>query len=193
MNEAFESDLQPALNVLRAGGIILYPTDTVWGLGCDATNAAAVQKIFDLKQRAEGKSMIVLVGGERDILQYIAAPDSAAFLFLEAQTTPTTVIFDGALHLAPNLIAPDGSVAIRIIAESFCRHLVKRLGRPIVSTSANRSGNPTPHLFKDIEPRIIAGVDYAVHYRRSDTSTTPPSQIIKWNRDGSHTVIRANR
>ncbi len=179
--EAFEQDIQQCLSVLHNGGIILYPTDTIWGLGCDATNENAVQKIYALKQRAESKSMIVLMAEEREVLRWVAAPDLAVFDFIASQQRPTTVIFDGALGLAPNLVATDGSVGIRLVQDDFCRHLIKRFRKPIVSTSANRSGAPPPSFFGDISPEIISGADYTVYWRREDDAQAQPSQIIRWD------------
>ena len=178
--EFFEAEVTKALEVLKSGGIILYPTDTVWGIGCDATNAVAVRKIFELKRREDSKSMIVLVADERDILQYTAAPDLRVFDFMQQQERPTTVIFDKALHLPENLVATDGSIAIRIARDEFCRHLVKRLRKPIVSTSANISGEPTPKIFVEISEMIKAGVDYVVKWRQDDEAAALPSQIVKW-------------
>jgi L-threonylcarbamoyladenylate synthase len=176
----FETEIEKALAILRAGGIILYPTDTVWGIGCDARNENAVQKIFDLKKRQESKSMIVLVADEREVLQYTASPDLAVFDFIEQQTRPTTVIFDGAIGFPDNLVAADGSVAIRIVKDEFCRHLIKRLRNPIVSTSANISGEPAPKAFKEISEKIKNGVDHIVQWRQDDDSFATPSQLIKW-------------
>lgn len=188
MSVAYEHDLQGCLSALRSGGLILYPTDTVWGLGCDATNEAAVQKIYDLKQRAESKSLIVLITEEQDIYRYVAAPDMAVFDFLEAQDRPTTIVFDGAIGFAPNLLAEDGSIALRLVREPFCRHLVKRFGKPLVSTSANLSGQATPQYFAEITPAIRQGVDYVVRYRQEDTTPSQPSQIIRWTPEGPLTI-----
>ena len=185
----FEQELVKALEVLRNGGIILYPTDTVWGIGCDATNEAAVQKIFELKRRADSKSMIVLVADEQDILHYTASPDLSVFDFIQEQQRPTTVIFNHALHLPGNLVAGDGSIAIRIARDEFCRHLVKRLRKPIVSTSANISGEPTPKIFSEISDAIKQGVDYVVKWRQDDETASLPSQIIKWE-NGQPVFIR---
>ncbi|MBO9573071.1 MAG: Sua5/YciO/YrdC/YwlC family protein, partial [Chitinophagaceae bacterium] len=146
----FEKDIEHSLAVLKQGGIILYPTDTVWGIGCDATNAEAVQKIFTLKDRADTKSMIVLVADEKDILKYVAGADMAVFDYLKKTTRPTTVIYEGALSLAHNLPAEDGSIAIRITHDKFCRELIKRFRNPIVSTSANISGEPTPKNYMQV-------------------------------------------
>ena len=187
----FEKQVEAALNVLRSGGVILYPTDTIWGIGCDATNEAAIRKIYEIKNREDSKSMIILVADERDVLQYVAAPDLSAFDFIEQQTRPTTIIFEHAVGLPDNLIAEDGSIAIRIARDEFCRHLIKRLRRPIVSTSANISGQPSPKNFSDVSEEIKSVVDHVVEWRRDDTTTALPSQIIKWNNDGTKTVIRS--
>ncbi len=189
MND-FDQDVEQCLQVLQEGGIILYPTDTVWGIGCDATNPTAVQKIFALKERPDNKSMIVLVADEKDILRYVASPDIAVFDYLNSVEKPTTVIYDGAIGLADNLPAADGSIAIRIVKDQFCKHVIKRLRRPIVSTSANLSGEATPKKFADIQSRIKEGVDYVVKYRQNEEKECLSSSIIKWNRDGSTTILR---
>jgi L-threonylcarbamoyladenylate synthase len=185
----FEKDIEQCLQVLREGGLILYPTDTVWGIGCDATNAAAVEKIFALKKRPDQKAMIALVADERDILQYVAGADLAVFDFLEQTTKPTTVIYDGAIGFADNLVAADGSIGIRICKEPFCRQLIKRFRKPIVSTSANFSSEPTASLFGEISEAIKAGADYVVNYRQDDITIATPSSVIKWE-NGSARVLR---
>lgn len=177
------------LKVLKAGGLILYPTDTIWGIGCDPTDEKAIEKIYTLKKRADEKAMIVLVADERDIMQHVAAPDLSLFDYLETTTKPTTVVYDGALGFADNLIAKDGSVAIRICKEEFCRHLIKRFRKPIVSTSANISGMPFPKNFRDIGVDIKQGVDYIVQHRQNDESSAEPSSLIKW-KNGTITVLR---
>ncbi|HET6765757.1 MAG TPA: L-threonylcarbamoyladenylate synthase [Chitinophagaceae bacterium] len=177
------------LKVLKAGGLILYPTDTIWGIGCDPTDEKAIEKIYTLKKRADEKAMIVLVADERDIMQHVAAPDLSLFDYLETTTKPTTVVYDGALGFADNLIAKDGSVAIRICNEEFCRYLIKRFRKPIVSTSANISGMPFPRSFRDIDVDIKQGVDYIVQYRQNDESSAEPSSLIKW-KNGTITVLR---
>ena len=186
----FDKDIEQALSVLAAGGLILYPTDTIWGIGCDATNADAVARVYALKQREAAKSLIVLVADERDILKYTSAPDLRVFDYLHTVTKPTTVIYAGAIGLADNLINADGTVAIRVVDDLFCRHLIKRFRKPIVSTSANVSGEASPAFFKDVDPRVAGGVDYVVHHRRDDTTPREASAIIKWNADGTATVIR---
>jgi L-threonylcarbamoyladenylate synthase len=187
----FEEEVKKALAVLRQGGIILYPTDTVWGLGCDATNEAAVQKVYTIKNRNESKSLIILLADAHDLLYYVAAPDPAVFDFVEQQSRPTTIVFENAIHLPQNVMAADGSVAIRIVQDPFCRHLIKRLQKPLVSTSANSSGEPAPATFVAISATIKQGVDYVVQWRQEETSAAQPSQLVKWNHDGSITVLRA--
>jgi L-threonylcarbamoyladenylate synthase len=187
----FEQEVEEALEVLRSGNIILYPTDTIWGIGCDATNEEAVRHIYQIKNREDSKSMIILVADERDVLQYVAAPDLAVFDFIEEQTRPTTIIFEHAIGLPNNLIAEDGSVAIRIVKDEFCRHLIKRLRKPIVSTSANISGQASPKNFAEVTEEIKTAVDHIVKWRQDDSTPALPSQIIKWNNDGTRTIIRS--
>lgn len=190
MRELFEDDIIRCLEVLKRGGTILYPTDTIWGIGCDATNKEAVQKVYAIKKRDDSKSLIVLVADERDILQLVAAPDLQAFNYLAEQDRPTTIIFNGALGLPDNLVASDGSIAIRIVQDEFCRHLIRRLRKPLVSTSANISGEPSPQNFSDISNAIKEQVDYVVTWRQGDTTPAKPSRIVKWNENGSLTIIR---
>jgi L-threonylcarbamoyladenylate synthase len=175
---------------LQDGGIILYPTDTIWGIGCDATNAKAVEKIYRLKKRQDEKAMIVLVADEKQVLQHSAKPDLAVFDWLKKTSKPTTVIYDGAIGIAENLVADDGTIAIRICNDSFCKQLIKRFRNPIVSTSANISGQPAPKNFAEISEEIKPGVDYIVQWRQDDLFFAQPSSIIKWNKDGSVTIIR---
>lgn len=186
----FSNDIDYCLEKLQEGGLILYPTDTVWGIGCDATNPAAVEKIYQLKKRADSKAMIVLVADEKEILKYVTQPELQIFDYIKGVTRPTTVIYEGAIELADNLLAEDGSVAIRICEDEFCKNLIKRFRKPIVSTSANISGYPSPMCFSDIEPVIINGVDYVVSYRQEETEYRKPSSIIKWEKDGTLTIIR---
>jgi L-threonylcarbamoyladenylate synthase len=186
----FQKDIENCLAVLHAGGLILYPTDTIWGIGCDATNPDAVKKVYALKQREETRSLIVLMTDERDVLKYTSQPDLRLFDFLDTVTKPTTVIYDGPVGLADNLVGADNTVAIRLVGEPFCRHLIKRFRKPIVSTSANISGHPAPAFFGEVEERIRQGVDYVVEYRQDDRSSKEPSSILRWNKDGTVTVIR---
>ena len=185
-----EKDIEQCLKVLKDGGLILYPTDTVWGIGCDATNEKAVEKVYALKQRSDEKAMIVLVAEESDILKHVAAPDLHVFDHLQKTKRPTTVIYEGAIGFADNLIAKDGSIAIRICNDSFCKHLIKRFRKPVVSTSANISGQPAPKTFAEISSAIRSGVDYIVHYRQSDIKVSEPSAVIKWN-NGKIEVFRS--
>jgi len=185
----FEKDIEKCLEVLKGDGLILYPTDTVWGVGCDATNEKAVEKIYKLKRRSDEKAMIVLVADEKDIMQHVAAPDLSLFDYLDKATKPTTVVYEGALGFADNLVAKDGSIAIRISKEEFCRRLIKRFRKPIVSTSANISGMPAPKFFKEISDEIKNGVDHIVRYKQEDETSTQPSSLIKWN-NGNVTILR---
>jgi L-threonylcarbamoyladenylate synthase len=185
----FETDIEQCLLVLQQGGLILYPTDTVWGIGCDATNEIAVEKVYRLKKRPDEKAMIVLVADERDVLQYVASPDLAVFDYLQEAGKPTTVIYEGAIGLADNLVHNDGSIAIRICQEPFCKHLIKRFRKPIVSTSANFTGEPAARIFADVNDGIKTGVDYVVNYRQDDNTITAPSSVIKWN-NGQLEIIR---
>jgi L-threonylcarbamoyladenylate synthase len=186
----FETDIESCLIVLHTGGLILYPTDTIWGIGCDATNPDAVKKVYALKQRTETKSLIVLMTDQRDILKYTSQPDLRIFDFLQTVQKPTTVIYEGAIGLADNLVNSDGTIGIRLVDDMFCRHLVKRFRKPLVSTSANLSGDPSPAFYNDIDNKIKEGVDYIVRYRQSDTTPRQPSAIAKWNPDGTVTLIR---
>lgn len=186
----FEIDIKHCIETLQNGGTILYPTDTIWGIGCDATNEAAVEKVFALKQRPKNKSMIILLAEAKDILQYVASPPPDIIDIVENFETPTTIIFEGSLELAENVLHEDESVAIRVVNEPFCKALIKRFQKPIVSTSANLSGEPTASFFQQINPEIVAGADYVVHYRRDDETPKQPSRIIKVDDDGNITIIR---
>lgn len=190
MTPLFNTDIEACLRVLESGGLILYPTDTIWGIGCDATNETAVEKIFALKKRIETKALIVLIADERSLLQYVASPHIEVFDYIQGVSKPTTIIYENAIGLASNLLAEDGSVGIRICADEFCKHLIKRFRKPIVSTSANVSGFPPPKVFSDIDIAVKQGVDYVVHYRQDDTIPVEPSAVVKCNKDGSFTILR---
>ena len=190
MTPLFNTDIEACLRVLESGGLILYPTDTIWGIGCDATNETAVEKIFTLKKRIETKALIVLIADERSLLQYVASPHIEVFDYIQGVSKPTTIIYENAIGLAGNLLAEDGSVGIRICADEFCKHLIKRFRKPIVSTSANVSGFPPPKVFSDIDIAVKEGVDYVVHYRQDDTIPVEPSAVVKCNKDGSFTILR---
>jgi L-threonylcarbamoyladenylate synthase len=186
----FNSDIEACLRVLESGGLILYPTDTIWGIGCDATSEAAVSKIFDLKKRPDSKALIVLIADERSLLQYVASPHIEVFDYIMGVSKPTTIIYDDAIGLANNLLAEDGSVGIRICADEFCKHLIKRFRKPIVSTSANLSGFPPPKVFSDIDIAVKQGVDYVVNYRQDDLTQAEPSAVVKCSKDGRFTILR---
>ena len=186
----FEKDIIGCLEVLRRGGIILYPTDTVWGLGCDATNPEAVSKLYSLKQRTASKSMIVLLADRRDLKHYTGRPEPYIETYLEQTTQPITVVYEQALGLADNLIAEDGTIAIRIVDEVFCRDLIKRFRKPLVSTSANISGEETPVYFRDISDEVVQGVDYVVKYRQDDSRPSRSSMLIRFSKEGDVVVLR---
>lgn len=186
----FNTDVEACLEVLRLGGIILYPTDTIWGIGCDATNAEAVEKVKKLKQRPDSKGMILLLADFRDVLEYVAAPDPGVEDYLASVTKPTTVIYQNAIGLPENVLAPDGSVGIRVTDEAFCKHLIKRLRSPLVSTSANFADEPAPDSYREISPDIIKAVDYVVKYRQEEDTSYLPSAVVKLNADSSFSVIR---
>ncbi len=185
----FEKDIELCLQALRGGGIILYPTDTVWGIGCDATNDKAIERIYKLKKRTDSKAMIVLVAEQRDVTQYVANPDTKVFDYLETVVKPTTVIYKGAIGLAENAVGKDGSIAIRICQDEFCRNLLKRFRRPLVSTSANISSKPVANTFDEIGIEIKIGVDYIVTHRQDEKEPASPSTVIKWEK-GQPIVIR---
>ena len=176
-----KSDLQAALKVLREGGVILYPTDTVWGIGCDATNADAVARVYEIKKRADSKAMLVLLDGAGKLQGYMEKVPETAWMLLEANEgqRPMTIIYPQAKNLAPNLLAEDGSIGIRITEEAFSKALCEQLRRPLVSTSANISGEPAARLFSEISPEILEAVDYVCLFRRDDNSPAQPSSIIK--------------
>lgn len=185
-----EEDIRKVLEVLRLGGIILYPTDTIWGIGCDATNSQAVSKIFRLKKRKDSKSMLVLVDEAGRLNQYVREIPEICYEINDVSDKPVTIIYPGARNLAHELIAEDGSAGIRITRDEFCKKLISRFKKPIVSTSANISDNPPPASFNDIDEAIINGVDYAVLWRRNDKTKAKPSSIIKVGLRGEIEIIR---
>lgn len=187
----FQHDIDACLEILDTGGLILYPTDTIWGIGCDATNEMAVEKIYRLKQRPDHKPMVILMADEREILQYVTQPDLQVFDYIKGVSKPITVVYEGGVGLADQLLADDRSVAIRITSDSFCKHLIKRFRKPIVSTSANLSGYPAPRSFQDIDPLIKEGVDYVVRYRQSDDNYYKPSSVVRWDKNGELIIIRS--
>lgn len=184
-----KTEIQNAFEVIQNGGIILYPTDTVWGIGCDATNSEAVKKIFTLKKRIESKSMIALVNDDRMLYRIFDEIPENAFQIWDLSDKPTTLILDKPKNIAKELIAEDNSIGIRIVKEQFCFTLMERMKRPLVSTSANISGEPTPKSFSEISPEIIKGVDYVVNLHR-EKKMDKPSTIIKLTLDNRVTIIR---
>lgn len=186
----FDSDIREAVATLKRGGVILYPTDTVWGLGCDATSGEAVRRVFEIKRRADSKALITLVANEDDLSRYSSADIQKALEIMSESERPTTVVYPGGHGLAPELFAEDGSVGMRLTREHVSASLCREFGLPIVSTSANISGEPAPALFCEISPEIIASVDYVVEARREDLTRSLPSRIVKLNPDGSVTIIR---
>lgn len=183
------TEVHNAYEVIKNGGIILYPTDTVWGIGCDATNEEAVKKIYDLKQRDDSKSMIVLMNGEKMMYNVFHQIPDVAWEILDLSEKPTTLILDNPRNVAANIIAEDKTLGVRLVKEPFCFKLMERMKRPLVSTSANVSGNVTPKTFKEISPEIIKGVDYVVNLHR-DKVCKNPSTIIKLSLDNQVKIIR---
>ncbi len=185
-----EEDIKNCLQVLKTGGVILYPTDTVWGLGCDASNATAVAKIFALKQREETKSMIILLANTNEIQQYSKAPSDIIKTMLEETERPLTVIYPEAKNIATNLIGADGTIAIRIVKDKFCEALLESWGKPIVSTSANISGEAGATSYNTISTPIKNGADYIVQHRQDEIFINKPSRILLWKNDEEIVVIR---
>lgn len=185
-----QQEINKAIDILRKGGVILYPTDTIWGIGCDATNSEAVEKIYKIKQRAESKAMLVLINDSSELDKYVESVPDIAYELIDVAVKPLTIIYDDAIGLASNLIASDGSVGIRVTKEEFSNQLCKRLKKPIVSTSANISGEKTPATFREIDNAILDSVDYVVNYRQDDDYALKSSEIIKLSKSGTIKIIR---
>lgn len=190
MNKNIIEEAKRACAVLKQGGVILYPTDTVWGIGCDATNPEAVKKVYEIKKRADNKAMLVLVDNEAKVDYYVKEVPSVAWDLIELTTKPLTIIYDGARYLAENLIGEDGTIGIRVTEEEFSKQLCFHFRKAIVSTSANISGEPTPATFSEISDEIKQAVDYVVNHRQKDTSRPKPSSIIKLGAKGEVKIIR---
>lgn len=186
----FEKDIQECIQTFSRNGIVLYPTDTIWGIGCDATDEAAVAKIYALKKRSEQKSMIILLADENDIQHYCRKPSEAVTEKIAQTEVPLTIIYPEAKKLAANLINEDGTIAIRVTKDPFCKALIHATGKPLVSTSANISGMPSPVNFTEISEEIKSSVDYTVQHRQHDLSCAAPSRIIKWTGGDSFIIIR---
>lgn len=185
-----QKDIMNAVDVMRKGGVILYPTDTVWGIGCDATNAEAVSKVYQIKRRNDSKALICLVDSAVRLQRYVRNVPEVAWNVLELATKPTTVVLDNAVNLAPNLIADDGSIGIRITGEPFSKELCYRFQKPIVSTSANISGEPAAQNYGDISPELLEAVDYVCFSRRQEHKPHTPSSIVRLRQDGQVEIIR---
>ena len=188
-SSALQQEINQALNTLKKGGLILYPTDTVWGIGCDATNAEAIERVFELKQRPDAKALICLVSDFKMLNQYVADIPEVAYDILKYASKPTTIIYDKPIRVAQNLLADDESLAVRVSRHDFSKSLIRKFKRPIVSTSANLSGQTTPKSFQEIDHAILAGVDYVVNLERNKKNG-PPSAIIKLKTDGAVKIIR---
>lgn len=185
-----QEDIKNAIEVMKQGGVILYPTDTVWGIGCDATNAEAVAKVYKIKKRDDSKALICLVDSDARLQRYVRNVPNVAWDILDIAIKPTTIILDGAINLAPNLIAEDGSIALRITKEPFSHELCYRFQKPLVSTSANISGEPAAANYNDISQELLDAVDYVCFSRRQEHKPHTPSSIIKLKEDGEVTIIR---
>ncbi len=183
-------EVKKAVEVLRQGGVILYPTDTIWGLGCDATNETAVKKVYDIKRRAETKSMLVLIDSPAKLQAYVSEIPDMAWELIELTTKPLTIIYPGARNLASNLINDDNTIGIRVTEEAFSKKLCEMFRKPVVSTSANISGEKSPALFADISKEIISQVDYVVNYRRDEDQPAKASSIIKLGVKNEIQIIR---
>ena len=190
MNEAMKEDIKKACEVMNKGGVILYPTDTIWGIGCDATNEEAVKRVYEIKKRADSKAMLVLVDNAVKVDFYVNQAPEVAFNLIERATKPMTMIYDDARNVAPNLLAEDGSVGIRVTSEEFSKQLCFRFRKAIVSTSANVSGEPSPATFRDISEEIKGAVDYIVQSRQNERAVSKSSSIIKLGKGGQVKVIR---
>lgn len=191
MNELnrFETEIDNAMEVLIEGGVLIYPTDTIWGIGCDATRAEAVQKIYRMKRREESKSLVILVSDWDMLEDYIDVMPRGVREFLMGASRPTTVIYKRPMGLASNVVAADDTVAIRIVEEEFCKALIRKFGKPIVSTSANYSGEPSPTCFSDIDPELLTVADYVVNLSR-DKKQESASQIVMFDEQGRINYIR---
>ena len=190
MQQNMTEDIRQACEVMARGGVILYPTDTIWGIGCDATNEEAVRRVYEIKRRTDSKAMLVLVDSAVKVDFYVEDVPPVAWDLIELTTKPLTIIYSGARHLAPNLLAEDGSVGIRVTSEDFSRRLCQQFRKAIVSTSANISGQPSPANFSQISEEIKSAVDYIVQYRQDDTAGARPSSIIKLGEGGLVKIIR---
>jgi L-threonylcarbamoyladenylate synthase len=187
---SFEKDINSSIKVLREGGVILYPTDTIWGLGCDATNPAAVEKIFEIKSRSGNSSLIILVDSDAMLERYVRDIPEIVFEITSVSDSPLTIIYPEGKNLAPGVCNKDGSIGIRICNEPFCNELITRFRKPIISTSANISGMPSPSNFSEIDSEILKSAGYVVTYRQEDNKKYKPSSVIKIDKNGTFKIIR---
>ncbi|NNM19427.1 MAG: threonylcarbamoyl-AMP synthase [Croceitalea sp.] len=185
----FQENVNKCVEILEKGGLILYPTDTVWGIGCDATNEAAVKKVYELKQRDDAKALICLVANQAMLERHLTIVPDQAYDIIDLATKPTTIIYDEPKGVAINLLAEDGSLAIRVASDKFCQYFINKFGKPIVSTSANISGQPTPQNFDQIQAEILKGVNYVVALQQN-AENNAPSSIIKLSNNGIVKIIR---
>lgn len=193
MNPDYREDIKNAVKVLREGGVILYPTDTVWGIGCDARNSSAVARIFAIKRREDSKALITLAGSLAQLERTVDGIPEVAYDLIECADRPLTIVYDSARPgsgLAPALLAADGTIGVRLTTDDFCRDLCSALGAPIVSTSANISGEPTAATFAEISPVIISAADYVCSWRQTDTTATKPSMVMRLSADGQFKILR---
>lgn len=184
MKENFLFDIQNCILTLISGGTILFPTDTVWGLGCDATNETAVEKVLRIKQRSQAQGLIILLANENELQNYIMLPDDKTMELIRQQQKPTTIIYEGGKNIATNILPIEKTLAIRMVKDAFCQELISLFGKPIVSTSANIHGQPTPQNFSEIDEAVKRQVDYVVQYRQPEKSSSKPSAILKIKPDG---------
>ena len=194
MTQPDNNDIRAAVDVLRKGGIILYPTDTVWGIGCDATNSDAVRRVFEIKQRSDAKALITLVGSLAQLERTVTGIPDVAYQLIEFTDRPLTIVYDGvqpSARIAPERLAADGTIGVRVTSEPFSAALCRAFGKPLVSTSANISGHPTPAYFDEIAGEILAAADYVCTTRRDDRTPTRPSTVMRLSEDGTFTVIRS--
>ena len=186
----FQADVAAAVAAMRRGGVIAYPTDTVWGIGCDASCQEAVRRVYEIKRRADSKALITLVA-DRDMLErHVGCLSPSALSLIRESDRPLTVVYPEGMGVAGNLLAPDGSIGIRITTEAFSQALCRELGGPVVPTSANFSGEPSPAVFAEIDPSLLGMLDYVAHYRRSDTSRALPSRVCRLEADGTVKILR---
>lgn len=190
MSQELEKELNNSIEIIKNQGVIVYPTDTIWGLGCDATDEAAVKKVFEIKGRQEDKSVIVLVSDDRMLLRYVKEVPEMAWELMKYSERPMTIIYPEGKNLANGVIAQDGTIAIRVVKDEFCQKLIQKLGKPLVSTSANKSGEPSPKSFRHISPTILDAVDYVVNLRQNETGSASPSSIVQLGMKGEVKIIR---